>query len=357
MNYSRICLIIICYFCHTVLSASSSKNLELVSNKITEKLDEAFNPLYSKQKPNPFLIDFPKQKEISLEEYVYIQEKLREIDIIPLLQKLYPKNKKYLEFNGFKYRCSVGINQKLINLEKNQIPVQKLEKIGTGGRYCIVSCAPYDDNRNILLEGLIQQLHKTGFNGYIYYRIGGYPNPTGKEIKYCGVPYALKIFMMMEANNLGFNKVLWLDSALFPLKDPSMFFKHIEKTGAVFHSFPNPKDTKEYIFPKTRKLLQALTGKDPCKSPYICAGIFGINFKKKKCKRFLKEYSHLVKLGRPFLSCFPEEFVFTCLLDKPEFKKCKKDFGKRIQFVCYEGHCLDIDEVVDKGFHFYHKIH
>lgn len=357
MNYSRICLIIICYFCHTVLSASSSKNLELVSNKINEKLDEAFNPLYSKQKPNPFLIDFPKQKEISLEEYVYIQEKLREIDIIPLLKKLYPKTGEYLAFTEFKGRCSVGINQKLINIEKNQIPIQKLEKIGYGGRYCIVTCAPYDDNRNILLEGLVNQLHKTGFNGHIYYRIGGYPNPTGKEIKYCGVPYAIKMFMLMEANALGFNKVLWLDSALWPIRDPSIFFRQIEKTGAVFQACTNQKGSKAFVVPKIRKLLKNLTGSDPCKAPFVIGGIFGINFKQKKCKKFVKEYLQMVKLGRPFLTCSPDEFVFTVLLDKPEFKKCKKDFGRKIKFICSEETYSNIDEGIEEGFHFYHKIH
>lgn len=315
-----------------------------------------FDPL-SENKPNPFLIHFPKQKDISAEEYLYIQEKLREIDIIPLLQKLYPKKGKYLNFKEFEGRCSVGINQKLINIEKDQIPIQKLEKVGSGGDYCIVSCAPYDDNRNILLEGLVQSLHKTGFNGYIYYRIGGYPNPTGKEIKYCGVPYAIKIFMVMEAKKLGFNKVLWLDSALWPIRDPLYFFKHIEKAGGVFQACPNTKGSKEFVFPKIRLLLKDLTGNDPCKSPFVIGGIFGINFKQKKCKRFIKEYLHLVKLGRPFLTASPDEFVFTCLLDKPEFKKCKKDFGKHIKFICSEHTYSNIDEAREQGFYFYHKIH
>lgn len=250
MKFITLSITLICLL-STLWSGSYSIFEEIKSNKnvikLQEQIDLLFDPL-SEHKTNPFLIDFPKQKDISLEEYLYIQEKLREIDIVPLLQKLYPNKGKYSEFTGFKDRCSVGINQKLINIEKDQIPFQKLEKIGAGGRYCIVSCAPYDDNRNILLEGLIKQLHQTGFNGYIYYRIGGYPNPTGREIKYCGVPYALKIFMMMEANSLGFNKVLWLDSALWPVNDPTLFFKNIEKTGAVFHSFPNPKKYKTIYF-------------------------------------------------------------------------------------------------------------
>lgn len=245
----------------------------------------------------------------------------------------------------------------MINLNKDQFPITKLEKVGAGGEYCIVSCAPYDDNRNILLEGLIDSLHKTGFNGYIYYRIGGYPNPTGKEIKYCGVPYAIKIFMMMEARQLGFNKILWIDSALWPIRDPSKFFKHIDKTGGVFYEYRGLGNRKKYIFPKTRLLLTSLTGKDPCKSPHIRAGVFGLNFKKKKCRKFLKEYLKMVKMGTPFLSYLPEEFVFSCLLDKPEFHKCRKEFEKCMNFLRYEESFPNIDESIEEGFYFYHKIH
>ena len=315
-----------------------------------------FDPFFE-HKTNPFLIDFPYKKELSLEDYLYVQERLRKIDIKPVLKKLHCKTKNAQPLEEFIYRCSVGINQKLIDVEQNQLPLKKLEKIGNGGKYCIVSSAPYDNNRNILLEGLVEQLHSTGFNGYIYYRIGGYPNPTGKEIRYAGVPYAIKIFMMMEAYNLGFNKILWLDSSIYPLKDPSFFFKLIEKFGAIFHAHANIRANRKSIFYKTRKIIKAVTQKDPLKPVYIPAGIFGLDFSKKKCKKFLNNYLYLVRLGTPFLSCRPEEFVFTSLLDEKKFKNSKKDLGLICKFLCYEGDGISVNEAIDNGYYFINKIH
>lgn len=254
---------------------------------------------------NPFLIDFPDKKDITYEDYEEIQEKLQTIDISRLLHRLYSTYPlKGLSFESFVRRCTTGINQKLINREEDQFPIAKLEKIGKGGEWCIVSSAPYDNVRNIFLEGLVKQLHNINFDGYVYYRMGGYPNPTGKEIRYAGVPYAIKIFMMMEAKALGFNKVLWIDSALWPVKNIDIFFHYIDEYGAIFHLY-NKSVKSENIFLETRKKLQQLTGKDPCTSPHVWGAIFGLDFSKKKVKSLINEYMSLVEFGTPFPILLP----------------------------------------------------
>ena len=48
-------------------------------------------------------------------------------------------------------------------------------------------------------------------------------------------------------------------------------------------------------------------------------GIFGLKMNTPKAKLFVEEYYKLVDLGYPFFSCFPEEFVFSAILGKPEF--------------------------------------
>lgn len=285
------------------------------------------------------------------------KKRLQNIDVSRLLHRLYSNYPlKGLSFESFLKRCTTGINQKLINREKGQFPIANLEKIGKGGEWCIVSSAPYDNIRNIFLAGLVKQLHNIDFNGYVYYRMGGYPNPTGKEIRYAGVPYAIKIFMMMEAKALGFNKVLWLDSALWPVKNIDLFFHYIDEYGAVFHLYNKSVQSGD-IFLETRKKLRQLTGKDPCTSPHVWGAIFGLDFSKKKVKTLLKEYMSLVKLGTPFLSCCPEEAVLSCLLDKPDFKKVKKNFKLKIPFVCPEEMEPNIDQCAQKGFYFLLKKH
>ena len=117
------------------------------------------------------------------------------------------------------------------------------------------------------------------------------------------------------------------------------------------------RDSCKSIFYKTRKIIKAVTQKDPLKPVYIPAGIFGLDFSKKKCKKFLNNYLYLVRLGTPFLSCRPEEFVFTSLLDEKKFKNSKKDLGLICKFLCYEGDGISVNEAIDNGYYFINKIH
>lgn len=82
MKFITLSVTLICLL-STVWCGSQSifDDIKLNKNviKLQKKIDSLFDPL-SENKPNPFLIHFPKQKDISAEEYLYIQEKLREID-------------------------------------------------------------------------------------------------------------------------------------------------------------------------------------------------------------------------------------------------------------------------------------
>jgi hypothetical protein len=263
---------------------------------------------------NPFLIDFPLKEELTHEDYIEVQQKLRAIDIRPLLEELYVPNQGLQDISDFASRTSRGIRRVLIDPEKGLYPKKKLEKMGCGGECCIVSCAPFDGVRNICLEGIQEALRLTGFNGYFYYRLGGFPNPTGKEIRYAGVPYCLKIFMLIEAQKLGFNKLLWIDSACLPIRDPTPLFQWMDQTGIYFHQ--NRENLLAYILPSTRQLLKDLTGTDVVHAIRIRAALFGLKMDSPLAKELIEDYYRMVELGTPFLSCFPEEFVLAALLGK-----------------------------------------
>ncbi len=270
---------------------------------------------------NPFKIDFPVKKKITNEDYIEIQKKLKEIDIQPILNEFYPSSppKKFLKpwssslalKEDFYGRIGKALSQTLINPEKNQFPLQKLVKIGKGSDNCIVCYASFNGRYVDLIQNLPQKLETLGFNGYVYYRIGGFPNPTGKEIQYCAVPYCFKIFAMLEAHQMGFTKVLWIDSAFFPLKDPTPLFDWIEKEGSFLKLH---ESFTKYILPKTVEYIQSITGVDVLKSRYVSAQILGFDFSKPKTKEFIDKYYELVELGLPFFSCFPEEYVFTAII-------------------------------------------
>ena len=188
---------------------------------------------------NPFKISFEGKEDLTHDDFIEVQRLLKQINIHPLLHQHWRGDGSYSSYEDFTVRCGRGIRQELVNPEKGFYPKQELIKIGEGGNRCIVCCAPYrilktqnetySETRARLINDIAQALSQTNFNGYFLSLVGGFPNPTGKEICYAGVPYSFKIFMMLEAYKLGFTNVLWIDSACLPLRDPTPLFEEIEK--------------------------------------------------------------------------------------------------------------------------------
>lgn len=275
----------------------------------------AYTEMPPQTKENPFLIYYPKKTELTDQDYIAVQEKLRKINLDPLLEQLYVPNQGLCPLAEFKRRCTKGTTQILIDPEKGLFPVKKLEKIGNGSDMCIVNCCPYNGEYHKLIQAIPKALEDLGFNGYFYYRIGGFPNPTGKEIRYAGVPYCFKIFMMREAQQLGFNKVLWIDTSMLPIKDPTPLFSIIDQQGSLISACYYPEHSR--IFPKTRQLLKDLTGTDICVNVrHFATQVFGLKMDAEKTKKMIDSYYKFVEMGTPFLSCFPEEFVFASLMEK-----------------------------------------
>jgi len=269
---------------------------------------------HGEEEKNPFLIDFPVKQELSRADYIEVQALLRKIDIEPILKEQYVADGNYTTFEDFKSRASRGLNQILIDPENNEFPVRHLEKIGEGGDNCLICCVPVTPTYTSMIKSISEALREVGFNGYFLYQIGGYPNPTGKEIRYAGVPYAFKIFMMLEAKKLGFNKVIWIDSSLLPLKDPSPLFKKLEEEGSLTLQYHGTGYTAPYIFPKTRELLKKLTGTDVVNKEHIITSVFGLKMDAPKVEKFVSSYYDMVERGTPFISCFPEECVFCAIM-------------------------------------------
>lgn len=282
--------------------------------------------LYGVSRRSQSIYDFgiaPKEN-LSHEDFIQIQEILlaKQKDLGVLVRKLYPTEKPgYLPLEDFMGRCLRGVRQILIDPTQGWLPEVRLEKINEGGDRCIVTSVPYLRQYPELARSKVEQLRKVGFNGYYLYFVGGYPNPSGKEIQYVGVPYALKIFAMLDAQKRGFQKVLWIDSAAMPLKDPAPLFEELEKRGAFIHGWGAPKDFWRYIFPETRQLLKKLTGTDVLHTFYINSVVFGLKMDTKLAHEFIDTYFSMLKLGTPFLSCFPEECVFMAIYGQRKFKK------------------------------------
>lgn len=274
---------------------------------------------------NPFLLDIQDQENYDIHDYIQIQQKINEKDLDLFIESLYSKEPINYSLTEMKRRCTKGIHQQLIDLSTNELPSIQLVKIGNGGdgKNCIVCCKPLFIDRYIVSENIIQSLEDVGFNGHFMILNGGFPNPTGTEMKYAGVPYSFKIFMMLEAKKRGFDFVIWIDSVCYAVNNLEPLFDKIKRDDAIFRSFsPNcfmPDTCKQIIFPKTIEYLNKLVDRDIRNDTNVNSIVFGLNLTSPQILEFIQEYYEMVKCGLPFLSNFPEEIVFTSIFNKPYY--------------------------------------
>ncbi len=266
---------------------------------------------------NPFLADFRLSSTPNDEELGAFQEALRLIKVDKILSERYADQKntrnffqKVIKYDDFFNRLHKGVWQTLIDEKEGRFPQKKLVEINGGGSDCIVLFSSYDRIYPHYLLTLIEALKEVGIQGWVYYRLGGYPLPTQSELVYTGVPYAFKLFMLEEARNLGFRYLLWLDSSLFPLKNPQSLFEVIRQKGVLYKDVaPLP----EFLLEQTRQDIRLFTGIDVLQCRHLRMPVFGIDTNLKWFQAFLDDHRELVKIGTPFVSGLPEEFVLTAL--------------------------------------------
>jgi len=294
-----------------------------VKNKHTQKKKKLFD--------NPFEIDVPEKEHYTNNELVEIKNKLnkKKEEIISLIKQKYENNDGDYGFSLdlFTDRCTKGVCQKLIDIDNNIYPSKILYKIGNGGnkKECFVCCTTnLTDCRTVNGVNIHQSLEKVGFNGYFYLFNGGFPTPRGFEMKYAGVPYCFKIFMMLEAEKLGFEKVIWIDSACYAVNNPHRLFDILNDDDSIFMQFwpysPGIPTYENSVFKDTIQTINAITNRSLVNSIAVCSVVFGLKMNSSKIQEFINEYYEMVKLGTPFLSYFPEEVVISSIFNKDYYK-------------------------------------
>lgn len=262
--------------------------------------------------PNPFEIDFPKKKELTLEDYESIQIRIREKNFEELVESVYPSGFLYTKSDLLR-RISSFTKQTIIAKERNLFPKKVHLKGDESNSNCIVLGCSYDKNYPQLLLELVGGLREIGYKGSIYYRIGGFPNPTGEEVRFAAVPYAMKMFMLLEAYHLGYKHVLWLDCSAWPLKPLDYCFEKIEKEGLIVES---GRANIQVLIPQTRAILEKAFEMDFSKAPHVAGWLLGFNMEAPFVKRIFEDYYATVRKGTPFISITPEESVLTALFAK-----------------------------------------
>ena len=309
---------------------------------------------------NPFLIDIEDKLEYSLEEYKNIQKKISEKNIDDILNKYYPPANHFYNYEDFRNRCTNGFRQKIID---TSLPQKNLYTIGNGGNHtnCIVCCTSFShehtDNsstRYNASKNIVKSLEEVGFNGHVYIFNGGFPNPTGIEMKYIGVPYCFKIFMMLEAKKIGFKNVIWIDSNCYAINNPQPLFDVLENEQTLLMTNLYNNNYDAMSFRETIELLNSITNTNLHDANYIITIVFGLNLDSEIIMKIIDEYYDMVKLGLPFLSIFPEEIVLSSIFNKPEYRNLlpKRYINDRLQI--HEDR-LDMDSAKHNGYFFSHR--
>lgn len=302
-----------------------------------------FFPIHLVVLSNPFIIDFEK-KEISSEDYNNISEILQKKNIHKTIDLWIQENQHELikDKTAFHKRLTRGIYWNFHETENNY--EIKIEKIGNGSENCIVSLCTFQANYPRLLEQQIKSIKDSGFNGYHVSFWGVYPNPTGKEIKYIGIPYSFKMNAILYAKKLGFQNVLWLDSSVSCLKNPTPLFEFIRKNDLYFQFYRHqPKEYRQpQILDVARESIIDILGVDIfdfflISKRFVWAIVFGFNVESEKFNNFYLDYENLLNRGTPFASTTPEETVFSAILFKKNFRNSAENanFFDKKKFLVY----------------------
>ena len=338
------------------------KGLDFPNEKKCPDVNLNFYPFVNKIEINPFLIDIPDKEEYSIEDYINIQNQLDNKNIDTIIESFYSHKNNFYKISDFKSRINRGIKQKLLNIDNILLPTKNLYKIGNGGnnRNCIVCCTPFThlndnyDSRFNASQNIHKSLKETGFNGHFYLFNGGFPNPTGSEMKYVGVPYCFKIFMMLEAYKKGFDKVIWIDSGCYALNNPEPLFNILYHDDALIKTIDSNNNYNAMTLESTMHLLNRITNSELQNAKYIETIVFGLNLDSIKVKCLIKEYYEMVKLGYPFFSIFPEEIVLSSLFNKNKYKNLLTNYSIKNKLQIGEKK-MDDESARNHGYYFHHK--
>lgn len=238
------------------------------------------------------------------------------------LQTLEEAQKTINEMRG----CPRGKAQ-IVNEHVKEVPTLQRVVINTSPtdkKRCIITYATLNNSYGQRLEQLLNRLKHT-YRGHVLYRIGGWPNMEAGCLNHCDVPYAFKACAFQEAYKLGYQKVLWLDALVEPLKDIMPLFKHIRKKTVLYrYSIYN------FGSQVTQEILNDFNlSFDEAKNySHIATGILGFNFESKDAVQVLQEWHAAVLRRKSFYTNFPEQIPLSIILHK--YKLDDRAFGPNL---------------------------
>ena len=203
-----------------------------------------------------------------------------------------------------------------------ELPVKKIVSIGgvslEDRSRCIVMFSSYNYDAtwgkelySTKMNAVIRELEEEGYKGHVLCYLGGYPMLAQGGLHLAHVPYSFKILALIEASQMGYQDVLWIDTSVHPTNDLSEVFLTIEKNGyfLLTNGANVLYDYNFRIIPDTPVKSCGLTISDLSNIPHIVATIMGISFRTPFQHDFLNDWYQMTAATWPAMTFYPEEFL------------------------------------------------
>lgn len=308
-----------------VLNYTGSIQEEATPNRIEKDIDR-FIRRQAKYKPLNKLVLNPAQK--ILDSYVFYQQ---------LTDLNHPTHDDYQFLQQYLSHCKrenldrlgtmeSGIrNVKLIGNSEWEKPIFGSIAVNCQDddrQNCILLYSTFNKNYPNALERLLNHLIASDFKGHVLYRIGGWPNAEAGSLVLSHVPYGFKVAFFKEAEQLGYKRILWLDTAVLPVVSMNQIFDQIQSQG--YFVMGNSHDVGPYMTSQTATYF-GLTLEQTYYIPSCSAGLFGIDLSKPVGKRVLNEWHRAA-------------------FDKDAFFSSRSD-QNALSIILYQNHLTDFADI------------
>jgi hypothetical protein len=180
------------------------------------------------------------------------------------------------------------------------------------------------------LNGPYARFLEESFNAYqsferdydIYFMIGGFPSSKKNGVGLFYVPYSWKATFFQKMYEEGYDQVLWVDSACFPMKNPSHLFHDIaSREVLLYNAHKNLKKAyslnlygKIQINCYKKAFEHAGTSFDQLHLiPHIQATVLGLDFRTQTAVEFLNRWLDRSTDVYSSISYLPEELILSCV--------------------------------------------
>ena len=185
---------------------------------------------------------------------------------------------------------------------------------------CVIIYASFNKGFAKGVHRLIEHLQASDYKGAILYRIGGWPNAEGGDLRLAHVPYAFKVCMFREAQRLGYKKILWLDSSILPLVSVNLLFKEIKEKG--YFVMGNSHNIGPYMNENAAQAL-GVSLEESFHIPSCSAGLFGIDFSCPQAAAVLQDWYMAAMDPWAFYSSRSDQNALSIILYKHHMQDLK----------------------------------